>query len=74
MSPEFTKVCRRLILASALAVAAPLATALLLTGTQAAVGDEPEALPAPPSHTTTIAELGHARAVSWISSGHISAR
>lgn len=72
MTLEFAKVCKRLILASAVAVIAPLATAALLGATQAAT-ESPAEQTQPAPHSMTIADLGRARAVSWISTGHIAA-
>lgn len=76
MSPEFAKVCRRLLVA--IAVLGPFAAAALLSGTQAALGAEPvkrepvKKEQAKPPRTPHIADLGRARAVSWISTGHLS--
>ncbi len=73
MSAEFSKLCKRLTIATAVAVLAPLATAVVLGGAQAFAD------PAQPSATVTVSHqtasldtLGRARAVSWISSGHLS--
>lgn len=73
MSADFLTVCRRLLLASALAVALPIAAALILAAAQAAAGGETEGPVAAP-HAMKLSDLGQANAVSWISTGHVSAR
>ena len=74
MSAEFTKLCKRLSLATAVAVLAPLGAAIVLNGASAAAdaGPAAEQVSAVPQTATSLDTLGRARAVSWISSGHIS--
>ncbi|HEX4303404.1 MAG TPA: hypothetical protein VHZ78_11470 [Rhizomicrobium sp.] len=74
MSPEFVRVCKRLTLATAIAVLAPLGTAAVLGATQAAASDaDTSPAVAPPAHSTaSLDTLGRATAVSWVSTGHIA--
>jgi hypothetical protein len=74
VSAEFTKLCKRLSLATAVAVLAPLGAAIVLNGASAAAdsGPAPEQVAAAPQATASLDTLGRARAVSWISSGHIA--
>ncbi|HXC54093.1 MAG TPA: hypothetical protein VNU97_02255 [Rhizomicrobium sp.] len=77
MSAEFSKLCKRLAVATAVAVLAPLGTALLLGGTQAAVqtaslSDSDEIVAAAPAPHASLVTLGRATAVAWISTGHVS--
>jgi hypothetical protein len=75
MSAEFVRVCKRLTLATAIAVLAPLGTAVVLGATQAVASDaDPSpAVMTPAEHNTaSLDTLGRATAVSWISTGHIA--
>jgi hypothetical protein len=76
VSAEFTKLCKRLGLATAVAVLAPMATAVVLGAASTATDAAPaaEQVAAAPQASASLDTLGRARAVSWISSGHISAR
>ncbi len=74
MSAEFVRVCKRLTLATAIAVLAPLGTAVVLGATEAVASDA-DAAPAvaqPATHTASLDTLGRATAVSWVSTGHMA--
>jgi hypothetical protein len=74
VSAEFSKLCKRLSLATAIAVLAPLGAALVLNGASAAAdtGTTTEQATPAPQASASLDTLGRARAVSWISSGHIA--
>jgi FlaG/FlaF family flagellin (archaellin) len=74
VSAEFSRLCKRLTIAITVAVLAPLATAVVLGSAQAVADPAPQpSVAVTVSHqTASLDTLGRARAVSWISSGHLS--